>query len=227
MLQHKTITIFTKSKNNQLNNVHAFLYSKLVWEDCIVNLLRSHGKNVLIGSESQDINGIDMLAESKQMSGMFYPLDVKLIVKAASPEITQKCKLCIAVNEYTVKTCTDAKSYNTFLVFVDEYFGKIFFMRKSDLAKCKYYNCYRGDMYAYEFLISEMLQYTHDIELTEYERNIVIEKRKKLNELWAGKGISKIGFQYNYTHKKQLEILNKAIVDLGLDKTYNVHFNFI
>ena len=69
--KNKTITIFTKSKSNQLNNIHYFLYSKIIWEECMVSLLRAHGKNVMIGSDSQDINGIDMLVESKEIPGRF------------------------------------------------------------------------------------------------------------------------------------------------------------
>lgn len=226
MLQHKTITIYQKSKNNQINNVHAFLYSKLIWEDCIVSLLRAHGKNVLIGSDSQDINGIDMLAESKETPGLYYGLDAKLVVKAKISDVTQPCKSCIAINEYQYKSCFNAKAQNTFLVFIDEYFGELYFIRKSDLTKCKYYNCYRGDMYAYEFLMSEMLRFTIGIDLTENEWRMVLENRKTLNNLWAGKGITKTGIQYGYTQEQQLELLNKAVVDLGLDKMYNVHFNF-
>lgn len=214
MLQHKTITIYQKSKNNQINNVHAFLYSKLIWEDCIVSLLRAHGKNVLIGSDSQDINGIDMLAESKETPGLYYGLDAKLVVKAKISDVTQPCKSCIAINEYQYKSCFNAKAQNTFLVFIDEYFGELYFIRKSDLTKCKYYNCYRGDMYAYEFLMSEMLRFTIGIDLTENEWRMVLENRKTLNNLWAGKGITKTGIQYGYTQEQQLELLNKAVVDL-------------
>lgn len=226
MLQHRTITIFPKAKNNQLNNVHAFLYSKLIWEDCIVNILRAHGKNVLIGSDTQDINGIDMLAESKEIPGMYYPLDAKLVVKANSPEISQECKQCIALNEYCVSSCSEPKAQNSFIIFVDEFFGVMFIIRKSDLLKCPYHVCMRGNMKAYEFLISDMLQYTASIDLTYQERNTVIEYRKQLNELYAGKGITKTGFQYGYTVEQQLSILNKAVTDLHLDEKFNIHFNF-
>lgn len=226
MLPHKTIDIYNKSKTNQLNNVHYFLYSKIIWEECMVNLLRAHGKHVMIGSDSQDINGIDMLAESKEMPGMYYPIDAKLMVKSNSSDVTQKCKSCIALNEYCIKSCSEPKADNSYILFVDEYLGVLFIIKKSDIAKCPYHNCWRGSMWAYEILVSDMLQYTHSIDLTVQEQNIVKTYRKTLNSLLGGQGITKTGFEYNYTNEQRLEILNKAVHDLGLDKYYNIHFNF-
>ena len=81
-------------------------------------------------------------------------------------------------------------------------------------------------MWAYEILVSDMLQYTHSIDLTVNEQNMVKTYRKTLNSLLSRQGISKTGFEYNYTNEQRLEVLNKAVHELGLDKYYNIHFNF-